>query len=367
MTLTNYWWLLIWLALAGGLLAVAVPKKPVQVLGKTEYRWSWGAALVLACPYVIWAANRVNFGDTEVYRKTFRDIPTLGGPLTSYLSEHGKDQGFTVLVSVIKTLIGSNDKLFFFLIAAFQMFCIIYFLRKYSTSFLLSVFMFVISTDYLSWMFNGMRQFIAVCIVLLSFGLVLRKKYIPAVLVILLASTIHASALIMIPLIFVMQGPSWNWKTLLLLVGVGTAILLIDPFTSFVDSILAETQYNDLITNDIWENDNGTNALRALFYSIPAILSLIGKRFVDRERSPIINLCVHCGICTAALYLLSVFSSGIYIGRLPIYTTLQGYVAVPWLIDHMFTKQSAKIVTGGLICGYLAFFYYQMHVAWNIL
>lgn len=138
MTLTNYWWLLIWLALAGGLLAVAVPKKPVQVLGKTEYRWSWGAALVLACPYVIWAANRVNFGDTEVYRKTFRDIPTLGGPLTSYLSEHGKDQGFTVLVSVIKTLIGSNDKLFFFLIAAFQMFCIIYFLRKYSTSFLLS-------------------------------------------------------------------------------------------------------------------------------------------------------------------------------------------------------------------------------------
>ena len=35
MTLTNYWWLLIWLALAGGLLAVAVPKKPVQVLGKT--------------------------------------------------------------------------------------------------------------------------------------------------------------------------------------------------------------------------------------------------------------------------------------------------------------------------------------------
>ena len=88
---------------------------------------------------------------------------------------------------------------------------------------------------------------------------------------------------------------------------------------------------------------------------------------MDRERSPIINLCVNCGICTAALYLLSVFSSGIYIGRLPIYTTLQGYVAVPWLIDHMFTKQSAKIVTGGLICGYLAFFYYQMHVAWNIL
>ena len=367
MTLTNYWWLLIWLALAGGVLAAVVPKKPVQILGKTELRWSWGAAIVLVCPYVLWAANRVHFGDTEAYRRMFRDIPTLGGTLTTYLSEHGKDQGFSVLASVIKTLVGSNDKLFFFLIAAFQMFCIVYFLRKYSTSFLLSVFMFVISTDYLSWMFNGMRQFIAVCIVLLSFGLVLRKKYIPAILVILLASTIHASALMMIPLIFVIQGRVWNWKTLLLLAGVGAAILLIDPFTAFLDSVLADTQYNDLLTNDIWKNDDGTNVLRVLFYSIPAILSLFGKRQVDKRNSPVINLCVNCSICTAALYLLSVFSSGIYIGRLPIYTTLQGYVAVPWLIDHIFTKKSAKIVTGGLICAYLVFFYYQMHFAWSIL
>ena len=45
MTLTNYWWLLIWLVLAGGLLAIAVPRKPVQILGKTEYRWSWGAGI----------------------------------------------------------------------------------------------------------------------------------------------------------------------------------------------------------------------------------------------------------------------------------------------------------------------------------
>ena len=88
MTLTNYWWLLIWLVLVGGLLVVVVPKKPVQVLDKTEYRWSWGASLLLACPYVIWAATRVNFGDTEVYRKMFRDMPTLGKALGEYLAEH---------------------------------------------------------------------------------------------------------------------------------------------------------------------------------------------------------------------------------------------------------------------------------------
>ena len=368
MTLTNYWWLLIWLVLIGGLLSFAVPKKAVQVLGKTEYRWGWIPALILACPYVIWAGFRAYFGDTEVYRRSFlNNILSVGEEIGKALSGSTKDPGYSILSALIKGVIGDNDKLFFFLIAAFQMFCIVYFFRRYSSDFLLCMFMFIASTDYLSWMFNGMRQFIAVCVILLSFGLVLRKKYIPAIIIILLASTIHASALMMIPIVFVIQGRAWNWKTLLVLALTGAAVLLIDPFTDFLDSVLAETQYSDIVTNDIWKNDDGTNILRALFYSVPAILSLVGKKYVDRENSPLVNLCVNCSVCTAALYLLSVFSSGIYIGRLPIYTTLQGYAVMPWLIDRMFTEQSAKIVKAGLIVGFLAFFYYQMHFGWNLL
>ena len=125
-----------------------------------------------------------------------------------------------------------------------------------------------------------------------------------------------------------------------------------------------DVSYQDV---HLWKNDNGANPLRALFYSIPAILSLIGKRCIDQENSAVVNLCVNCCACTAILYLVSVFSSGIYIGRLPVYTTLQGYAVMPWLINHMFTKQSAKIIAGGLVLGFVAFFYYQMHIAWNAL
>lgn len=66
MTLTNYWWLLLWLAIAGGAMAVFCPRQQVQVLGTTEERWSWGAVLVVACPYVIWAMNRSWFGDSPL-------------------------------------------------------------------------------------------------------------------------------------------------------------------------------------------------------------------------------------------------------------------------------------------------------------
>ena len=367
MTLTNYWWLLIWPVLAGGVLTVAAPRGPVQLPGRSEYRWSIGAALILVCPLVIWAAFRGNIGDTGAYQAMFRNIPTLGSGLIEYLSKNSKDRGFYVLASLLKTVFGSDCTLFFFIIAAFQIFCITYFFRRYSTDFLLCIFMFVLSTDYLSWMFNGIRQFIAVCIILLTFGLVLRKKYIPAILIILLASTIHGSALMMIPLIFVIQGRAWNQKTILMIVAVAVTILFIDRFTDFLDSVLIDTQYSDIVTNDIWKNDDGTNILRALFYSIPAILSIAGKKHIDEADSPVINLCVNCSICTAALYFLSVFSSGIYVGRLPIYTTFQGYAVVPWLINHIFTKRSAAVVTTVLMAAYLAFFYYQMHFTWGAL
>lgn len=365
MRLTNYWWLLIWLVAVGGFLAVVVPKRPVKVLEKIEYRWSWVAVLILICPYIIWAGTRSHFGDTESYRNWFLSVSSIGEEIGFAFSGNAKDPGFSILLAFIKCVIGNNDVLFFLMIAAFQMLCIAYFFRKYSDGFLLCMFMFVLSTDYLSWMFNGMRQFIAVCIVLLTFGSIVRKKYLSAIIVILLASTIHASALIMLPIIFIIQGQAWNRKTILMLIGTGIAIFFVDSFTSILDTVLADTQYNDIITNDIWKNDDGTNIMRALFYSIPAILSLFGKKTVERENSEIVNVCVNCSICTMTIYFFSVFSSGIYIGRLPIFTTLQGYAVVPWLINHMFAKTSAKIVTWCLIGGFLAFFYAQMH-AWGI-
>lgn len=130
--------------------------------------------------------------------------------------------------------------------------------------------MFVASTDYMSWMFNGMRQFIAVSITLGAFSYILEKQYVPMIGLILLAATIHGSALLMLPLVFVIQGRAWNRRTLLLIAAVCGAILFMGQFTDVLDHLLAETQYSDIVTNEIWQHDDGTNLLRVLFYSIPA-------------------------------------------------------------------------------------------------
>ena len=46
-----------------------------------------------------------------------------------------------------------------------------------------------------------------------------KKKYIPLIAIILLGATFHASALLMIPIIFIVQGKAWNKKSVLCILG----------------------------------------------------------------------------------------------------------------------------------------------------
>ena len=356
-----------WPILVGPVLTLILPKITVTVSGITLDRWHWAAVLILVLPYIFWCMNRSEFADTEVYRSIFWEVPVQISDFTDYLSGHAKDRGFFILIWLLKHWIGNNDQAFFLIIAAFQMFCIAFFFRQYAKDFWLCFFMFAASTDYLSWMFNGMRQFIAVSLILISFRCLLNCRYFLTVLLILLAASIHGSALLMLPIILIIQGRAWNKKTVLLLAAVGMMILFVDELTAVMDGLLSDTQYHDIVSNDIWQQDDGTNLLRVLFYSVPALFSLIGKSYIEEAHSPLLNLCVNCSICTAAIYLFSAFSSGIYIGRIPILTTLQGYIIVPWLIDRMFTRTSAWLVRIIFIGSYLIFFYYQMHIAWQLI
>lgn len=78
---------------------------------------------------------------------------------------------FTV---ILKSIIGNSDVLFFIIIATIQLMCIVYVCRKYSCNYWLSV-LFVASTDYMGWVHNGMRQFIAITIIFAATELLLKR------------------------------------------------------------------------------------------------------------------------------------------------------------------------------------------------
>lgn len=366
MTLTNYWWLLIWLFF-GGALASYLPKRQELVNGRTEKRWSVTAAILMVLPYIIWAGTRKSFGDTHTYRRGFQNAPDDLSLIPGLFLSEQKDPGYTAFLILMKCLIGNNEELYFTIIALFQLLSMAFVFRKYSDDYWTCIFLFVVSTDYLSWMHNGMRQFIAVTIIFAGFRYLVEKQYIKMILLILVASQFHGSALIMLPIIFVVQGDAWNGKSLLMLTASAVFMAVFDRFSPLLNELLQETQYNDMMTNEIWSTDDGTNIIRVAVYSVPALVSLLGLKYIRAANNPAMNICVNCSIVTMALYLVASVSSGIYIGRLPIYTTLHGYMALPWMINQMFDKPSARLVRLAMYAAYLFFFYYQMAITWNAL
>lgn len=93
---------------------------------------------------------------------------------------------------------------------------------------------FVAATDYLSWMNNGIRQFVAVVIVFAGTKWLLERKNIQYILLVLFASLFHQTALLMIPIGFILQGKAWNIKTLLLLLQALLRLSLLTDLPTFL-------------------------------------------------------------------------------------------------------------------------------------
>lgn len=344
------------------MLSMLVSVKRVEtVCGKKEYRWQPVWAVVTFLPLIIWSGYRGNIGDTWAYQKSFSEMPESFGGIASYVATVKKDNGFYFVSAVIKCIVGNHVNIYFIVLAAIQAGVLIYVYRKYSSKYLVSFFLFIASTDYISWMFNGIRQFLAVTITFIGIKFILDKKYVKAIILILIASLMHQSALLVIPFIFVAQGKAWNKKTLLFMIVVIAIVAGIGQFTNILDSMLAETQYKNVVSD--WQswNDDGTNILRVLVYSVPSVLSLIGLRFIRNADDKVINLCTNMSIVSVGFYIVSMFTSGIFIGRLPIYFSLYSYILLPWEIDHMFTKQSARLVYVAMVIGYFGFYLYSIN------
>lgn len=338
--------------------------KTETVCGKMEKRLKFGAAFLVFVPIIIWAGFRGNIADTPAYVSAFEKMPTTFGEIPTLLKSVSKDKGFSFLSTIIKIIFGNNSTTYLLVLALIQGIILVEIYRKYSSNYFMSIFLFVASTDFLSWMFNGVRQFTAVTIIFAATGLMLKKKYILLIVIILIASTIHGSALIMLPFVFIMQGKAWNKKTVLFILGSMAVLLFVNQFTSILDILLTDTQYTNVVSDWQMWGDDGTNIFRVLVYSIPALLSFIGRKYIDSANDIVINLATNASIISTGLYIISSVTSGIFLGRLPIFVSLYGYILLPWEIDNMFTKESAKLVKIVLIVCYLVFYWYQL-LSWG--
>ena len=157
--MSGYYLILIWIA------AVAVfaflggegLRQEEMVAGRRRIRFTPAFAVVAFLPVIIWAGFRPRFADTGAYMSMYKKVPASLGSLPSYVASISKDKGFAALTALIRAFVGSNVHIYFLVLAIIQGLLLLHFFRKYSEDFVFALFLFVASTDYYSWMFNGIR------------------------------------------------------------------------------------------------------------------------------------------------------------------------------------------------------------------
>ena len=364
--MSEYFLIIFWPAVMALFQRFVDTEETIIVHGKKEKRVTLWFAIIVFIPLVWMVVNRGHIGDTYTYIRSFESMPNSLSQLSNYYNKLSKDKWFYVAEALIHIFISKNYRVCFFFIAVFQVFSLIKLYRKYSSNYLFSIFVFVMCGDYISWMYNGIRQFVAVTICLLATSWMIEKKYVPSIITILIASRFHQTALLMIPIFLVCVGKPWNKRTLLVLVSVLLAVSFVSQFTTWLDAALDDTQYTNVVTD--WQSwgDDGTNPIRVLVYSIPSILSFIGLRYIRQEEDVVINFCTNMSIVTTGLYIVSMVTSGIFIGRLPIYASLYSNgILLPWELKHMFNEDSSRYMRIAAVIGFVLLYLYQMHIQWR--
>jgi transmembrane protein EpsG len=140
--------------------------------------------------------------DTYAYYKNFEEIKNTSWQqiwniiYEYYTAGTGKDPGYPAFLKVVQILI-TNYQIFLFLIAVFFFIALGSFIYKNTNKLNDAIFAFVLysSLFYNFFSITGIRQTIATAATLFGYELIKKRKLIPFLILILLASTIHFTLL----------------------------------------------------------------------------------------------------------------------------------------------------------------------------
>lgn len=280
--------------------------------------------------YTIFVACRKNIGDTVYYMHSFRLLPDVM-PVDFrdfFISMFGFFQ------NIIRNLTDDPQWLIAFT-AVFSIPVPLIILYKYCPRFEMAIFMFV-AFSYLGGAMNGMRQYMAASIVLLGTKYLFSMKktdFIKYAIIIMLAYCMHNSAIIMIPLYFVVHRKSWQLSSYLMVVGSAIGVVVFDAILPSFLSALEQTSYSNYSENGWFTNgvEGGSSFIRFLFIAYPLVIA-----FLNKERLKMLghigDILTNIAFVEAAIYIISIYNW--IFSRLAIYLAIYFMIFVIWVVNY---------------------------------
>ena len=307
--------------------------------------------------FILLALRREDVGtDIVSYIKYFRASRDYG--LFEFLKFFSNEHGFYVLLKIINMLAFGNEQLFLAIIAAATVFPLMYFYTKESENQLITISFFLILPVF-TMQFSGLRQALAIALIVPAYYMVKQRKLLKFVLIVILASLFHLSALVALVL-YPIYYIKWSRKMLFFIVPAIAVIYYFNaPIYIFLVSVLGEEYagYGEI-------SETGAFMMLLLF-----ILCFVFSYFMmdnekaDEDTKGLRNILV---VATA----LQCFSiSNPIASRMNYYFMVFIPVLIPKIINRSSEKNRkwANIIGTVMICYFIFYFFRRAYTGADIL
>ena len=291
--------------------------------------------------FMLFAGLRSRYNDTLTYVQGFEMIETNDLSWKSFSEPYG---GFDTYQKLIKLYISDNPQVFIFLSSVLTNLLYLVFLTRHTSEYAETIFLYAIG----SFIFGmaGIKQAITVGISLYAIEAYLNKKYIKAILILLLAMTFHpyVICLICVPLL---NDRIWSIKTLAVI-----AVCII----AFYNMETVFKLFN-LIGKDFSGEsfDNYTiNPMRVIVESVPIIISAIYKDKLNRSNNKLLCLGINMLIISFVFIAMGLFVNPVYLGRMATYFSCLSAIAIPEMLSICWGKNKGDRI---FKWGYYIFFF----------
>lgn len=343
----DFYEIIVWVAVAiMMIIAFACRKAPLRKRGGLGQPLPNPIAFILPLIFfTLMAALRKNIGDTFYYVHSFELYPGGDNPVTV---EMFFTQMFLFFQNIIRNLTADAQWLVIFS-AVFALPVPIYILYKYAYPFEYTIYLFV-AYGYLGGMMNGMRQYMAAAIVLCGtkFLFSLKKSsIIKYAAVIMLAWSMHNSALIMLPLYFVVRRKSFQLSSYFIVLGSVVATFAFNTFLPSFLGVVEDTSYGQYASNGWFTSgaEGGSNIGRVIIAVIPVILAYMNRDRMKRL-GHIGDILVNFAFINTAICLIAT-NNWLFV-RLTIYMMVYYIILLTWVLFYVVPPKDRMLYSTGV-------------------
>ena len=320
----------------------------IKVETSKGYLWRLVISFI---PLFIFAAFRVNFGlDYEAYSEIFESVKSYSGAA----NELREEIGYLKLNEWLPTF-----RSLIIITSAFTCAAYIFFFYKIipaKYSWLAVLLMFLAGDQAIFFMFSGIRNAISISILIFSIPLLQKRKLLPFIFCMLLASLFHKTAFIYFPMAYLVssnkdmaRSEMYIWCGVFVFFFIFSHTVIMDAVDNYVGALF-EDRYDLYLQKleDVGDNRGSLGKLAMVISFIPLVWFMYSGKFSEQE-----NIVLRLGL----MYVMATVMGG-----LNLRTTQHFILFFIASIIYLFSQCKNTFIRNGYLLFAIAYLSYAFFV-----